>query len=248
MRYFLWLAYRGTAYAGWQRQKNALSVQEVVEQALATLLGGPMSIMGSGRTDAGVHALQQVAHFDTAEAIDQEKTVFALNALLPEDIRALQIRQVMTEAHTRFDAIRRGYVYQIARKPTPFLPKMAYAFHRELDVAAMNAGAAYFLGQQDFQSLSKRAAKVNHYLCEVFEARWQEQGDLLCYHVAANRFLHGMVRAMVGTLLDVGQGKIEPSELKAVLAKKDRTMAGRAAPPEGLFLNEVRYPPAIFID
>ena len=246
MRYFLTLSYKGTAYAGWQRQINAVGIQNVVENALSTYLQAETPIMGSGRTDTGVHALEQVAHFDTPQELEADRVLHALNALLPRDIVALKLQKVHERAHARFDAFRRGYVYKIGRVPSPFYPKMAYFFYKPLDVAAMQKGANYFLGKQDFESLSKRGAKVNHYLCEVLEAKWVDKGDILEFHISANRFLHGMVRAIVGTLLDVGLHKIEPSAIRDVLAFKDRTKAGRAAPPQGLYLKEVLYPPAVY--
>jgi tRNA pseudouridine38-40 synthase len=247
MRYFLEISYLGTHYHGWQKQQNAASVQEKLEEALAILLQTEISTIGSGRTDTGVHAKVQIVHFDTKkEIISHQAFLKKLNAILPNDISAKAIRRVNDDAHARYDANKRSYQYVICTKPEPFERGKAYYFYRHLDLEAMNLAASYLKGKHDFQSFSKVKANVNHYICEVWQIEWERKDPFLIFHVSANRFLHGMVRTLVGTLLDVGLGKIEPEKVKEILDLKDRRKAGRAAPPEGLFLTEVAYPENIY--
>ena len=246
MRYFFEIAYSGTNYHGWQNQANALGVQQVVEDALRKLLRVATPITGSGRTDAGVHCRQQFFHADVEKKIDLQELLFRLNTFLPRDIVILSIVPVKSDAHARYDARRRAYEYRITRSKDPFLYGYSYYFFRELDVTAMNKAATLLLGRRDFQCFSKVKTDVNHFECEIFRARWVEKKDVLVFSIEANRFLRGMVRAIVGTLLNVGTGKISTGTLAGIIASKNRKNAGANVPAEGLFLTSVRYPKNIF--
>lgn len=246
MRYFLELAYRGTRYHGWQRQPNGLSVQEVLETALSVVLRGPVALTGSGRTDAGVHAGQQFAHFDTAMVLPSTLTQ-SLNSLTPGDIAVHDCFPVRDNDHARFTALFRYYQYQIIRRKDPFRDGLAYLFTRPLDVDRMNEAAGRLLNGRDFESFSKVKTDVNTFHCRIDRAYWEQQanGDLT-FHVRADRFLRGMVRAIVGTLLAVGQGQLSVAEFDQIIEAKDRRRAGRSAPAEGLSLVEVGYPAEVF--
>jgi len=248
MRYFLELAYKGTAYHGWQLQTNAVSVQAKVEEALFIILKEKIRVHGSGRTDTGVHAQQQFAHFDIERELNPTDALHKFNAVLPMDIRAKGLHLVRENANARFDATERSYEYRIINEQNPFYQNLALYAPFELDLPAMNEAAKHFIGKQDFEALTRAKAKVNNYLCDVRRAEWLQENSLLVFHVSANRFLHGMVRAMVGTCMEVGQGKKNPEYVKEVLASKDRKEAGKAARPHGLFLTRVVYPPAIFLE
>ncbi|WP_420385412.1 tRNA pseudouridine(38-40) synthase TruA [Roseivirga sp.] len=241
MRCFLEIAYNGSHYHGWQRQANAHTVQEEIEQALSRMMGQPVDITGSGRTDTGVHAKQQVAHFDTDSSLALEQIQYKLNAMLPPDIAISACREVKSEAHARFDAQERGYHYYIHQKKDPFLDGQSYYFSQSLHVELMNIAAEKLLGRQDFESFSRVKTEVNNFICEIFTAKWFWENDQLVFNVRANRFLRGMVRALVGTLLEVGREKLTVEDFVSIIAAKDRTKAGRAVPPHGLYLSEVQY-------
>ncbi|WP_051203905.1 tRNA pseudouridine(38-40) synthase TruA [Hugenholtzia roseola] len=247
-RYFIELTYLGKNYAGWQSQPNAPSVQSTLETALSTLLRHQAFVVGSGRTDAGVHAKQQFAHFDTPTALDLETLHYRLNALLPADIAVRKIYPTTTQAHARYDAKWREYVYVIGLQKNSFLFENVALHHlrQNLDLEKLNAAAAIFLEYIDFESFSKVKTDVKHFDCTLTEAKWYQQRDFLFFHVKANRFLRGMVRTMVGTLLKAGAGKLSTDELRAILDAKDRKKAGVAAPPQGLYLYQVHYPDTIF--
>ena len=246
MRYFIEISYDGTHYHGWQRQENAVSVQQVVEEALSLILRAEITITGSGRTDSGVHCGQQYFHLDSENELDQD-LLYKLNSLLPPDISVNEVFVVEPGAHARFAARSRSYEYRITRRKDPFLKGYAYHFYKPLDVALMNEAAQTLVGKHDFEALSKVKTDVDNFYCEVFEAQWTLEGDLLVFKVTANRFLRGMVRAMVGTLLDVGQGKLSVEQFRHVINSKDRRQAGSSAPAHGLFLTSVRYPREIFV-
>ncbi|WP_305983261.1 tRNA pseudouridine(38-40) synthase TruA [Roseivirga thermotolerans] len=247
MRYFLELSYHGANYHGWQRQQNAHSVQQEIEEGLTRILGQETVITGSGRTDAGVHAHFQVAHFDTSSQLPPDQLAYKLNAVLPDDIAIAACRPVREDAHARFDAEVRGYHYFIHQKKNPFLRGQSYFYSRPLDVDLMNEAAHKLLGRQDFESFSRVKTEVNHFECEVFKALWYFQNDQLVFNVRANRFLRGMVRALVGTLLEVGRKKLTVEDFVSIIAAKNRTKAGKAAPPHGLYLSEVNYPNHIYL-
>lgn len=251
-RYFMELAYCGTNYHGWQIQHNGHSIQAEIEQALSKRLRKPISILGSGRTDAGVHAEQQFAHFDLPEPLtDPEQITYSLNAMLPSDIAIRRIFPVEADAHARFSANSRYYQYRIARQKDAFRPMQAYFFRYPLDRDRMNEAAALLLDHTDFQSFSRAKAAVKHFHCTIDRAEWlpsvarPETGTDLTFHIRANRFLWGMVRAIVGTLLEIGQGRMSVAEFEQIILARDRKVAGRAAPASGLFLCEVGYPEGI---
>ncbi|WP_111628331.1 tRNA pseudouridine(38-40) synthase TruA [Larkinella arboricola] len=247
MRYFIQLSYRGTAYNGWQIQPNGITVQEVLEQKLSTLLREPISIIGSGRTDTGVHAEQQFAHFEIDRSLElTDGFLHALNCILPPDIAVQTIFPVEPRVHARFSAVSRYYQYRIRKQKSPFLDMLLYVFRHELDVDRMNEAAALLFKYDDFESFSKVRTKVSHFRCDIHRAEWVMEGNQLTFHIKANRFLYGMVRTLVGTMLEVGQGRMTVAEFEQIILAKDRTSAGRSAPASGLFLVEVAYPPGLF--
>ena len=247
MRYFIELAYNGTSYHGWQMQPNAVSVQEVLEKTLSTLVREEIKVVGAGRTDAGVHARQLFAHFDVAEAIEVEKTVYKLNSFLPKDISIQGIRNVADEAHARFHATSREYEYLITLRKDPFQQDLAYQINLKPDVALMNKAAEILLLYSDFQCFSRSNTDVKTYLCRVTKAVWEMEGFTLKFTITADRFLRNMVRAIVGTLLDVGFGKITLDQVHEIIKSKDRSNAGASAPAHGLYLTKVCYPHTIFV-
>lgn len=241
MRYALHLSYLGTSYAGWQKQPNALTVQEVLEKAISTVKREDVTVLASGRTDAGVHAATQIVHLDTDVEITQ-KEFSKINRLLPEDISLNRTALVDEDFHARFTATYRSYIYTISVRKTPFNAGQAYFFSYPLDLKLLNEASSYLLGKQNFKSFSKVKTVVNNFNCEITQAEWKLHGTQLCFYVSANRFLRGMVRALVGTLLEVGQERQTPEWIKEVIEAEDRSAAGRNVPPEGLSLTEVAYP------
>ncbi len=241
MRYFIEFSYKGTAYNGWQKQNNSLGVQQVLEEAVSKILRQTVEITGSSRTDAGVHAEQ---HF-TPEIPDLERFVYSLNGLIPYDIAVRRLIPVQEDLNSRFAATYRRYEYRITRFKNPFLLNKSHLLRAELNLERMNNAAALLLIHNDFESFSKIHTNVNNFRCTITEAAWIEQGDLLIFKVKANRFLRGMVRALVGTLLNVGSGKISVQDFEQIILSKNRKNAGAQAPAGGLFLVEVGYPESI---
>ena len=246
MRYFIELSYKGTFFHGWQIQPNAISVQETLEKALSLLLRESIGIVGAGRTDTGVHAKYIAAHFETQASFDPEKLVFKLNSYLPESIAIRKIFRVSSEAHARFDALTRAYEYRIVRHKNPFETESAYFLKANLDIEAMNTAASALLKYTNFKCFSKSKTDVKTYNCELFYAKWEEQGDLLLFKISANRFLRNMVRAIVGTLIDVGLGKLTIEDVHRIIASENRGEAGYSVPAKGLYLTEVTYPESIY--
>ncbi|WP_031526665.1 tRNA pseudouridine(38-40) synthase TruA [Dyadobacter crusticola] len=247
MRYFLEFSYLGTAYNGWQKQNNALGVQQVLEEALARLFRTTVELTGSSRTDTGVHAEQQFAHFDLNNPIpDPDLFVYKLNGLIPRDIAVKNVYEVESELNSRFAATFRKYEYRITRFKNPFLTGQAYLLKADLDVSQMNEAAALLLTHHDFECFSKVHTNVNNFRCTITEAEWTSTPDMLIFHIQANRFLRGMVRAVVGTLLEVGKGKKTVQDFEEVILSKSRKKAGAQAPAEGLFLTRVGYPEGLF--
>lgn len=248
-RFFIYLSYDGAAYHGWQVQPNGLSVQECLERALATLLRRPTAVTGAGRTDAGVHAARMVAHFDAEGPVDPVALADKLNRLLPPDIAVQRVRPVRPDAHARFDATARTYHYFVTTAKSPFLRGYRCRLYREPDFAAMNRAAALLLEYSDFTSFSKLHTDVRTNDCRVSLARWEQVDEVTWrFTIRADRFLRNMVRAIVGTLLDVGRGRLSLEGFRAVVEARDRCRAGSSAPAEGLFLAEVEYPEAIFLN
>jgi tRNA pseudouridine38-40 synthase len=248
-RYFIELAYNGSAYHGWQRQPNAISVQQVLEEALSRLKRENINLIGAGRTDTGVHARQMFAHFDVAEEIaNPQELVFLLNSFLKDDIAIKSIRRVQPDAHARFDATARDYEYHISTAKDPFNAPLHYYLKNSPDVELMNQAAKILLLHEDFQCFSRSNTDVKTFLCTIKNATWQQEGSSLIFFISANRFLRNMVRAIVGTLLEVGYKKREVKDIEMVIKSKDRGGAGFSAPAQGLYLSRIEYPQNIFID
>lgn len=247
MRYFLDIAYKGTNYHGWQIQPNAHTIQAEIEDALQKVYRQKTPIVGSGRTDTGVHALQQVAHFDGDEILPPDQIAYKLNAILPKDIVINSCSQVKSEAHARFDAAERGYIYLIQTARTPFGAHEKLYVPYELNIDLMNSASETLLGQQDFESFSRVKTEVNHFICDLRAAYWERNDENLVFNVRADRFLRGMIRALVGTMIEVGRGKLTVEEFVEIIKAKDRRQAGKAASPDGLYLNKVEYPAEIYL-
>lgn len=244
-RYFLEVSYKGTRYAGSQVQANAFTVQAELERALGIYLRNPVTLTGSSRTDAGVHAIQNFYHFDWPEPI-AEKAAYNITAILPLDVVVHRIIPVGPEAHCRFDAVSREYEYHLCRIRNPFLVDRALFYPYSLDLEAMDRAAAAIREYRDFTSFSKRNTQAKTFQCEVGESRWTRGGETIAYYVKANRFLRGMVRGLVGTMLQVGRGKISEVEFREIIEARDCTRADFSVPGHGLFLKKVNYPDNYF--
>lgn len=246
MRYFIYLSYDGARYHGWQIQPNGISVQEVLNKALSTLLREPTEVTGAGRTDAGVNASLMVAHFDCQQATDNGQLTYRLNKLLPPDIVIHKIQQVKDDAHARFSATSRTYHYYIITEKSPFEP-YAYRFPQPLDFDKMNEAAKTLFDYIDFTSFSKLHTDVKTNNCHIITARWEQLSPIKWqFTITADRFLRNMVRAIVGTLLDVGRGVLTIEQFREIIEKKDRCSAGTSVPGNALFLADVTYPEEIF--
>lgn len=241
MRYFIELAYLGTAYHGWQIQPEATSVQKCIQDALSLLLQQQIEIVGAGRTDAGVHAKQLFAHFDVTETLDEGVLAFKLNSILNKDISIQSIFKVKDDAHARFDAVRRSYEYHIVSDKNPFLIDQAYHLKKPLHLDKMNEAAAILKNYTNFKCFSKSRTDVKTYNCKVEEAYWESKGSTLVFHITADRFLRNMVRAIVGTLLEIGLGKSSVTSMHDIIAGEDRSKAGTSVPAHGLYLTKVEY-------
>ncbi|HEY5688484.1 MAG TPA: tRNA pseudouridine(38-40) synthase TruA [Yeosuana sp.] len=247
MRYFIELSYNGKDYHGWQNQPNDISVQEVIENALFLILKEKIAIVGAGRTDTGVHALQMFAHFDTDIVFNEDELVFKLNSFLPKDVAIYKIFRVKTEAHARFDATSRTYRYRIALRKNAFNFENAYFLSNALDVDKMNNATKILFQYKDFQCFSKSNTDVKTYNCTIMKAHWYIENDELHFVIKADRFLRNMVRAIVGTMINIGMGKMEVEELHNVINSKSRSEAGYSVPAHALYLIEVEYPEDIKI-
>lgn len=241
-RYFMHLAYNGANYHGYQIQPQANSIQEEIEKCLGLKLGQAVSITGCGRTDTGVHARNYYAHFDVDSTIeDTERLTEQVNLFLPADIVIYRIWQVDDELHARFDALSRTYHYYISRTKNPFHSNDSYFLYGKLDIEKMQQAADILFEYEDFTSFSKLHTQVKTNNCKIMEARWFEDNEMLVFRIKADRFLRNMVRAVVGTLLEVGRGKINLEEFRQVIEKKDRCSAGLSVPAHALFLENVEY-------
>lgn len=247
MRYFLRLSYDGSPYHGWQSQPNAVSVQSELERALSTLLRSPVAITGAGRTDTGVHARRMYAHFDTdAEISDTRRLLQGFNRLIGAAISVEELIAVAPDAHARFDARRRTYKYFVSYEKSPFLRNCSWHSPRRLDVEKMNKAAAMLLLTDDFTSFAKLHSDARTNICRVDEAHWDEWHNSfgtpgIVFTISADRFLRNMVRAVVGTLVDVGRGKTDLETFARIISQKDRCAAGTSMPPQALFLWEIEY-------
>ena len=252
MRYFIKLAYNGTAYHGWQMQPNAASVQQTLNKSFSVLLNSEINLMGAGRTDTGVHAREMYAHFDFETAFDIPKLIHKLNSYLPKDIVIYSIFPVANDAHVRFDATKRTYEYHINRCKDAFLQEQSWYFYQNLDVDLMNQAAKLLFNHTDFQCFSKVNTDVNTFDCTIFEAYWtrggaeqsgaKQEGNKLIFTISANRFLRNMVRSIVGTLINIGLHKITLTDFNTIIESKSRDKAGFSVPAQGLYLTKIEYP------
>jgi tRNA pseudouridine38-40 synthase len=244
-RYFIKLAYNGARYHGWQVQENAMTVQEVITNAVRLMWLKDFKMVGCGRTDTGVHAKEYYAHFDLGEEKSKEELddlAHRLNRYLPDDIVIYNLFQVPPGLHSRYDALSRTYEYHIHTRRDPFLNEFSWFFHQKLDIDLMNRGGEIITEYNDFTSFSKANIKRKTNLCKVSRAYWEQTENRLVFTITADRFLHDMVRAIVGTLVDLGQNKISIEELRKIIENKDRCSAGQSVPARGLFLTRIEYP------
>ena len=247
MRFFIKFQYNGTNYHGWQSQPNASSVQETLTKALSTVLNQEITLVGAGRTDTGVHAKIMYAHFDSDSQADRQteldntSAIHKINSFLPKDIAVIDIIPVQPEAHARFDATQRTYQYHIHNNKDPFLEDQSWYCRHLLDINLMNQAAKLLLHHTDFQCFSKVNTDVNTFNCKITQAQWQQKDHKLIFTISADRFLRNMVRAIVGTLINVGLKKIDKEEFEAILYSKDRSEAGFSVPAHGLYLTDIQY-------
>jgi tRNA pseudouridine38-40 synthase len=248
-RYFIRLSFKGTHYHGWQVQANSTTVQGILNRDMSIILGEKIETTGAGRTDTGVHAKVFYAHFDS-ERDNLHKDlnlVFRINGKLPKDIAVHEILKVKDDAHARYDAISRTYEYHITRVKNPFITDLAHYIYGQLDFEAMKSATTFLLNVSDFTSFSKVDTDVKTNICKVSRAEWDIDKEKIVFTITADRFLRDMVRAIVGTMLDIGFGRLKPEDLTAIIDKKDRSAAGTSVPAKGLFLFDVQYPEEIFV-
>ena len=238
-RYFIEVSYKGTNYSGFQVQRNANSVQAEVEKALKIFYREDFKLTGSSRTDAGVHAVQNFFHFDCEQAIKDQS--YHLNAILPKDIVIKRLFAVQPDSHCRFDAISREYTYYLYQQKDPFKEDRAYFFPYTLDLGLLNEAAGELLNVHDFTTFSKRNTQVKTTICNITQSKWSQENDVFTYRVVSNRFLRGMVRGMVGTMLQVGRCKITVEQFISIIQSSDCAKADFSVPPQGLFLQKVNF-------
>ncbi len=241
MRYFIKFSYKGTNYHGWQSQPNAISVQEVLNKALSTILNSEIDSMGAGRTDTGVHAQEMFAHFDFDKIIDVENTIHKLNSFLPKDIVVFDILKVHDDAHARFDAKKRTYEYHMNTFKDAFSNEQNWYYHQKLDLDLMNQACEILLKHTNFQAFSKVHTEVNTFDCKIQEAFFKQKNNKIIFTISADRFLRNMVRAIVGTLVYVGLKKITLEDFNQIILSKNRNNAGFSVPAHGLFLTKIEY-------
>ena len=246
MRYFIDISYDGSNYHGWQIQPNADTVQHQINLAFSTILNEEINVLGAGRTDKGVHAKKMIAHFDTNQTIDFEKFKYRINGFLKNDISLNDIYKVKEDAHARFSAISRTYEYRVSRTKNPFSVN-SYFLLRDLDFQSMKKACKFLHGSHDYTSFAKLHSENYTNNCEVYIANWKEDENLIIFTIKANRFLRNMVRAIVGTLIEIGEGKISFSDIETILMSKDRANAGYSVPANGLSLIDIEYPKEILI-
>jgi tRNA pseudouridine38-40 synthase len=247
-RYFIYLSYKGTAYHGWQVQPNSITIQKILEEALSTILSEKISTTGAGRTDTGVHAKVFCAHFDSAstDLTARKNLIYRLNRYLPRDISISRIVKVDPEAHARFSALSRTYRYNITKIKDPFWEESSWFIHGKTDINAMNEVCGLLLNYSDFTSFSRLHSDNKTNICRIFYAVWEEADDRLVFTIKADRFLRNMVRALVGTMVEVGTGKMNLQQFREIIEARDRCKAGKSAPAKGLFLIDIEYPEALF--
>ena len=239
--YKIVIQYDGTQYAGWQKQENAITVQQVLTNSIEQILQEKINLIGAGRTDTGVHALEQVANYKVDKEIDLYKFKYSLNSVLPKDIAISKIDIVENDFHSRFSAKRRSYIYLISDQKSPFFERYSYTLFSELDQDKLNELSSVIIGSHDFTSFSKINTEVQNKMCEVYEARWRRQKKFFIFYIEANRFLYGMVRAIVGSILKAYADEQSIDYLKNIFSQKNRNAAADAVPAKGLFLYKVKY-------
>lgn len=248
-RYFIFLSYKGTSYHGWQIQPDSVSVQKTLDDALSIILGEKIETLGAGRTDTGVHASFFCAHFESSsdDLNTRKNLLFRINKFLPKDISVNSIRKVIPEAHARFSATSRTYRYYISRTKNPFTSESSWYLYGDLDITRMNEACEVLFRHTDFTSFSRLHTDVKTNNCRIFEARWEEDGSTLIFTIKADRFLRNMVRAIVGTMVELGQQKLIVEDFDRIIQAKDRGKAGKSAPAKGLFLTGIEYPSDIYV-
>jgi tRNA pseudouridine38-40 synthase len=248
-RYFIFFSFKGTSYHGWQVQPNSVTVQKIMDQALSKILGERISTNGAGRTDSGVHATVFCAHFDSLNSglINENNLIFRLNRFLPEDISVTSIKRVLPEAHARFSAVSRTYEYYISRVKDPFSEDSSWFLYGNLDIESMNKASSILLNFSDFTSFSRLHSDNKTNICRILKAGWTDSDTRLVFTIQADRFLRNMVRAIVGTMVELGTGKINTEEFEKIIQSKNRSSAGMSAPAKGLFLVDIEYPEEIFV-
>jgi tRNA pseudouridine38-40 synthase len=248
-RYFIFISFKGTSYHGWQVQPKSLTVQKILDEALTLILGENISTTGAGRTDSGVHALVFCAHFDSlnSDLTTDKNLVFRLNRFLPHDISVTGIRKVLPGANARFSAISRTYKYFISQVKDPFNDDSGWMIHGDLDIESMNRASGLLLNHSDFTSFSRLHSGNKTNFCKIYYAGWENSGSRMIFTISADRFLRNMVRAIVGTMIEIGKGRITPEEFEKIIVSKNRSSAGMSAPAKGLFLTDIEYPEEIFV-
>lgn len=249
-RYFIYLSYKGTAYHGWQVQPNSVTVQKILDETLSTILNEKITTTGAGRTDTGVHAKVFCAHFDSSagDLTSKKNLIYRLNRFLPKDIAVSGLHKVDPEAHARFSAISRTYRYNITRVKDPFWDEDSWFIHGKLDINAMNEVCGLLLNYNDFTSFSRLHSDTKTNFCRIFYAVWEQADERLVFTIKADRFLRNMVRALVGTMTEVGSGKMTSKQFGEIIEAKDRCKAGKSAPAKGLMLINIEYPESIFLN
>lgn len=246
-RYFIEIAFNGTSYHGWQKQPNHITVQQVCNEKISTMLGEVINCHGCGRTDSGVHAARFFFHFDSRQELDKN-FAFKLDAFLPADIKVVKMYILTKRIHARWDALSRTYEYIISHGKNPFRIELVTNTFETFDVGLMNEASNILLGYHDFETFSKTHNSHNHYLCDLTEACWRNENNLLIFRITANRFVRSMVRLIVGTMLDVGRKRLSLEEFRNIIEAKDRAKAGKAVPACGLYLVDVVYPEGILVE
>ena len=248
-RYFIFISYKGTSYHGWQIQPNSVTVQKMLDEALSVVLNEKISTMGAGRTDAGVHAMFFCAHFDSISPglMTIKNLIFRLNQYLPFDISVNSLKKVVPDANARYSAISRTYKYYISRIKDPFSDSSSWYIHGKIDITSMNEACVVLFHQSDFTSFSRLHSGAKSNICKIYSAVWEESDNNMVFTIKADRFLRNMVRAFVGTMVEIGFGKLDLKEFEDIILAKDRCKAGKSAPAKGLFLMDIEYPEEIFI-
>jgi tRNA pseudouridine38-40 synthase len=247
-RYFIFISYKGTSYHGWQIQPNSITIQKILDDALSVVLDEEIATIGAGRTDAGVHALVFCAHFDSdrPDLVDVKNLIYKLNSYLPKDISVNSIKKVVPDSNARFSALSRTYKYYISKVKDPFFDNSSWFQHGNFNILTMNEACGILLNHSDFTSFSKLHSDTKTNICKIHYAVWEEVDHRLIFTIKADRFLRNMVRAIVGTMVEIGSGKMSIKEFEEIILARDRCRAGKSAPAKGLFLADIEYPEELF--